>query len=390
MLKIVFSLLLLAGGLMAADPAAQFREHLIAQDLRGAYQVVVADLNHDGRPDLIGLASNMEELVWFENPGWERHVLARGLTQPINVAAWDVDGSGIPTLVLATGFSMEPTKSAGIVSVLRSRKDPRELWDIQEIDRLPASHRIRFADIDGSGKKVVVNAPLAGATAKSPDYRGNPPLVFYRPGVWKRELITDEIEGVLHGIFVVDWEGDGRDEILTASFQGIDLLKPASGGRWSRTKIAAGNPDPWPKGGSSDVAVGRLGARRFLCALEPWHGNQVVVYREGAKGWERTVIDDSLSNSHALLAVDLNGDGRDEIVAGYRAAGGKTYIYSADDPEGAHWTRSVLDSNMPAAACAAADLNGDGRPDLVCTGGSSLKWYENMVTARSSLPASGE
>ena len=65
MLKIVLPLLLLAGG---ADPAGQFREHLIAQDLRGAYQVVVADLNKDGRPDLMGLASNIEELVWFENP----------------------------------------------------------------------------------------------------------------------------------------------------------------------------------------------------------------------------------------------------------------------------------------------------------------------------------
>jgi hypothetical protein len=37
---------------------------------------------------------------------------------------------------------------------------------------------------------------------------------------------------------------------------------------------------------------------------------------------------------------------------------------------------------MPAAACAAADLNGDGRLDLACTGASSLKWYENLGPAR--------
>jgi len=238
---------------MAADPAGQFREHLIARTCAGAYQVVVADLNKDGRPDLIGLASNIQELVWFENPGWERHVLARGLTQAINVAAWDADGSGIPTLVLATGFSMEPAKSAGIVSVLRSGQGSRELWDIQEIDRLPTSHRIRFADIDGSGKKVAVNAPLAGATAKSPDYRGNSPLVFYRPGVWKRELITDEIEGVLHGIAIVDWDGDGRDEILTASFQGIDLFKAAERRPLEPHEDRGGEPGP--------VAQGRIERR---------------------------------------------------------------------------------------------------------------------------------
>ena len=75
---------------IAASGAAstlQFREHPIAEDLTGAYQVVAVDLNKDGRPDLIALASNLSELVWFENPGWERHVIASGLTQPINVDA---------------------------------------------------------------------------------------------------------------------------------------------------------------------------------------------------------------------------------------------------------------------------------------------------------------
>ncbi len=127
--------------------------------------------------------------------------------------------------------------------------------------------------------------------------------------------------------------------------------------------------------------MGKLGKSRFLCALEPWHGNEVVVYREGAKTWERNVIDNTLDGAHALLAADFNGDGRDEIVAGYRGKGGQTYIYSASDPEGTRWTRRVLDATMPAAACAVADLNRDGRPDLICTGGSSLKWYENLGEA---------
>src|SRR5215471_19352345 len=52
-----------------------FREHTIATDLTGGYQVVVSDINHDGKPDLIALASGLSELVWFENPGWQRHVI---------------------------------------------------------------------------------------------------------------------------------------------------------------------------------------------------------------------------------------------------------------------------------------------------------------------------
>ena len=62
----------------AGAPQARFTEHTIATDLRRGYQVVVADLNRDGKPDLIALASGMPELVWFENPKWERHVIVSG------------------------------------------------------------------------------------------------------------------------------------------------------------------------------------------------------------------------------------------------------------------------------------------------------------------------
>jgi hypothetical protein len=360
----------------------RFREHTIAENLPGAYQVLPADLNRDGRTDLIALASNMRELVWFENPTWERHVIAGGFASLINVDAYDASGKGDWSLVLATGFAMEPARSVGVVSVLNPEGDVRQPWKVSEIDRLPTSHRIRFADIDGSGKMVAVNAPLASATAASPDYKGKVPLVLYRPGEWKRELISDELEGVLHGIAITDWDGDGRQEILAASFLGIDLFKFGKDNRWNRTRMATGSPEPWPKCGSSDVVGGRLGNRKFLAALEPWHGNQLVVYRESAGAWQRVVIDDSYTMAHALVAADVDGDGRDEIVAGYRNSGGRAYIYSAADAGGTSWMRTDLDPKMPAAACAAADLNGDGRLDLVCTGGSSLKWYENLGAGR--------
>ena len=98
-----------------------------------------------------------------------------------------------------------------------------------EIDRLTTSHRLRWADIYGNGKKVLINAPLTGPHAEAPDYRDHTPLVFYRPGEWKRELIGDENEGVVHGIYVIDWDGDGRDEILTASFRGNRPLQAWKG-----------------------------------------------------------------------------------------------------------------------------------------------------------------
>jgi hypothetical protein len=372
---------LLFASLLAAEPPATFREHVIATDLKGGYQVVAADLNGDGKPDLIALASGMTDLVWFENPTWERHVIASGLTGMINLALGDPGSDGVPDIVLAYGFSMVYANSKGIVAVLKHNGDPRRPWTLTEIDRLPTSHRIRAANFDGS--KVFVNAPLIGANAVAPDYRDHVPLVFYRSGLsnesWKRTLIATDNEGVQHGITIVDWDGNGRDSILTASFSGIDLYRFAKD-KWTRTEISKGNPAPWPKSGSSDIAVGRTGKQRFLAAIEPWHGNQVAVYVEHRGQWRRDVIDDSLVDAHTILTADLNGDGRDEIVAGMRGKPYQVLIYSRADNESNRWTRQILDTGgMAAAACTAVDLNADHRIDLACIGGATtnLKWYEN-------------
>jgi len=391
--------LLACAPLLAAQPV-RFAAHEIARGLSGGYQVVIADLNHDGKPDLIALASGLPELVWYENPTWERHVIAGGQSRMINCAVVGADADGIPEIVLASEFSNNPKSSAGVVSVLRHRGDPRNPWTATEIDRLPSAHRLRVADIDGSGHPVVLNAPLAASDAAAPDFRGATPLVFYRPGEWKRVEIQPRNQGLVHGIHAIDWDGDGRDEILTAGFEGLHLFKLAKDGSWTRTRIAAGDPAPWPKSGSSDVAVGRLGKERFLAAIEPWHGNQVAVYRApkaasggpgggpgggaGSGAWERNVIDASLVDGHTIQTADLARDGRDAIVAGYRGQGRSVYIYWAADATGDKWTKQILDDGgMGAAACAIGDLNGDGRLDIACIGSATanLKWYENLGPA---------
>ena len=151
--------------------AAGFTAHTIDTGLAGGYQVVVADLNRDGKPDIIALASGLKELRWYENPSWEKHVLVTGVNQPINAAAYDVDGDGIPEIALAHEFSNVYARSLGIASILTHHGDPMALWATKEIDRVPTSHRLRFADIESTGKKVLVNFPLTGPRAIRPGYR---------------------------------------------------------------------------------------------------------------------------------------------------------------------------------------------------------------------------
>jgi FG-GAP repeat len=352
--------------LLALLLSADFREHVIATDLKGGYQVVAADLNHDGKPDLIALGTQMSELVWYENPNWERHVIASGLTGMINLAFAN------DQIVLAYGFSMVAANSKGIIAVLQPNGDPRQPWTLTEIDRLPTSHRIRTAIFDGS--TVFLNAPLIGEKAVAPDYRDHVSVVYYKPGEWRRTVIAADNEGVQHGIAAVNWDGTSRDSILTASFSGIDLYRFAKE-KWKRAEISKGNP------GSSDVAVGHTGKQRFLAAIEPWHGNKVVVYTQHGREWRREVIDDTLLDAHSILTADLNGNGRDQIVAGMRGKPYQVLIYSRSDNESRRWTRKVLDTGgMAAAACTAVDLNGDHRIDLACIGTATtnLKWYENI------------
>jgi FG-GAP-like repeat/FG-GAP repeat len=350
----------------AAAQPMHFQKRVLADDLAGGYQVVACDVNGDGKLDLIALASNMTDLVWFENPSWQRHVLATNLRRMINLACWNQSSQAPPIIAVAYEFSMHPEESAGIVALLRPDGDPRGPWKASEIDRLATSHRLRWADIDGSGSKVLIDAPLAAADARAPDYRGHVPLVYYRPGEWKRRLVGDAEEGVMHGIFITDWDHNGRNAILIGSFLGIHAYRFEPDGKWSRTEIAKGSSEPWPKSGTSDVAVGLLGGERFLAAIEPWHGNEVVVYRGSGQSWKRAIIDDSLRDAHTIETIDLDGDGRDEIVAGFRGKPYGVYIYRF---HGAKWNREILDEgSVSAASCAVADLDRDGKPEIACIG----------------------
>ena len=55
--------------------------------------------------------------------------------------------------------------------------------------------------------------------------------------------------------------------------------------------------------------------RKFFASVEPWHGNEVVVYNDVGGQWQRRVIFDKVSSGHDIVVVDLNGDGRSDIVA---------------------------------------------------------------------------
>ncbi len=105
-----------------------------------------------------------------------------------------------------------------------------------------------------------------------------------------------------------------------------------------------------------------------MATIEPMHGNQVVIYTAPPELPEgqlatRIVLDDTFKQGHGVFAADLDGDGDDEVIAGYREPGTGTikgpgvFLYEAEDAEGTKWTKHVLDDG----GMAVEDLISRGR-----------------------------
>ena len=129
--------------LLKAADLPRFREHVITKELKMGYQLVATDINCDGKKDLIAVDERATELVWFENPGWSRHILAVDVPRPINADCADIDGDGIPEVALAFRFETSPEKSVGNLVLLKSGKDVRQPWTAREIEIGRASCRER-------------------------------------------------------------------------------------------------------------------------------------------------------------------------------------------------------------------------------------------------------
>jgi len=295
---------------------------------------------------------------------------------------------------LAYGFYFSQPDRGGELAWLKM-SGPDEPWSVHPIAANPVTHRLRWGDFDGDGRMELVHAPVLGPGSTGAREPKPVRMTAFRPPQdlrakkWQPWLVDQSLT-VLHGIHVADLDGDGRHEILTASYEGIcrfDYEGPVASGVWRKTVLAPGAASAssamGAAKGASEIALGKLGPNSiFLATLEPWHGNQVVVYTAAgiAGPWQRRLLDDQLREGHALVVADFDADGQDEIVAGWRAAGGGLVLFDPADAAGTSFQRSMIGPGVPAEGAAVADLNGDGRPDLVISAGRAnrLLWFENQ------------
>ena len=356
------------------------------------YAVRVVDMNVDGKPDIVVV--DTDRVVWFENPDWRLHTIIEGQTLRDNVciAPEDIDGDGQVDFALGADWRPFDTREGGTIQWLRRGNQPDERWEVLPIGSEPTLHRMQWADLDGGGRRALIVLPLMGRNSTKPLYAESPVrMLAYRvPGrpahdAWQPEVISQQLH-VAHNFWPTDLDRDGRLDLLVASFEGVTWLRrdsPAAGG-WQHILLGEGNQQSQPNRGASEVKAGRLGTGRdYIATIEPWHGHQVVVYvsphervvaSDERAPWPRQVLDDELLWGHAVWCANLDDDADEELVIGVRDTHDADHpcglrIYDPADLRGGQWQRQLVDPGGVAIEdLTVADLDGDGRPDVVAVG----------------------
>ncbi|QGQ21805.1 hypothetical protein F1728_03470 [Gimesia benthica] len=367
----------------AADATPKFKPQTIDDTVEIGYGTAIGDVNGDGKPDI--LLADKKEFVWYENPSWQRHVIAENLTERDNVciAARDIDGDGKVEIAVGGEWNPGDTLNSGAVFYLVPPTDRSQLWEPVKLPHQPVVHRMRWVKLDDQ-KFALVVSPLHGKGNKRGEGAGVKLIAYEKPDnprdEWQQTIIEDTMH-VTHNLDPAQWiPSTPAEEILYAGREGAMLLSYQNG-KWSTQKFPLIE-------GSGEIRMGQLAPEnQFIATIEPLHGDRLVLYQSTAsnKGIDqRQVLDDNIKAGHAVATADLFGDSRQEIVAGWRTPNKDqkvgVKVYWATDASGKTWESAWIDDNgMACEDLRLGDLNGDGKIDIVAAGRNShnLKIYWN-------------
>ncbi|MDA0812752.1 MAG: VCBS repeat-containing protein [Verrucomicrobia bacterium] len=354
----------LASGEDAVAKAIAFVEKI--DDIQIGYGLAIGDVDGDGKDDI--LLADQKEIVWYRNPDWQRHIVATRLSLKDNVciAARDIDGDG--KVEIAAGANWNPGETSnrdesGSVHYLTAPEDVTQPWTPVKLPHDPTTHRMHWVR-DGKGKFSLVVLPLHGIDNRGGKGEHGVKVTAYHvpekpedAAQWKTTVLDDSMHMTHNFDLIIDPKG-GADQLVIAGREGIVTLA-WSESKWNRTFQGF------------DEGFGEVRRNGDITAgIHPFHGNKVTVALGNAIP---LVLDESLNEGHALAIADLLGTGQRQIIAGWRGtdASGRVGIrlYAPPQSAGAPWTQHLIDDNtMACEDVKIADINGDGKPDIIAAG----------------------
>jgi len=316
-------------------PDIPFQSRMI--DAGASETTAVADVNRDGRVDIVSGE------FWYEAPSWQPHRFRELNFQQQYVDDFsdlplDVDNDGYPDMVSVSWFAKK-------VAWWKNPGRGPGFWKESVIHEGFNVEFAVLADMDNDGKANEIVAQENG-TGQS----------WYeaKNGAWVAHVISDRSYG--HGIGAGDVNGDRRNDILTPRGWLEAPADPRAAGNWTfhadweTTNLpvtAPANPNaaaPAPGTPPRILELGFIhvvdvnGDGRNDVVAAAGHDYGVYWFEHTADGpWVRRTIDNAWSQGHASTLVDINGDGRLDLVTGKRFMAHNGADPGEREPLGVYW-----------------------------------------------------
>lgn len=192
-------------------------------------------------------------------------------------------------------------------------------------------------------------------------------LFWYENSGWERHEMTDESELRLLGSTLVDFDGDGSEDIVVGQGLGFGDIywfeRPANPRETWTKRLLRSDFEKY-----HDLAFGDVDNDGEPELVGVSQESETLFYYDVPEDPRRTpwpeetkhVIESGV-DLEGLCIVDLDGDGDNELIAG-------THVYrrAGDD-----WERETIVSGWDWTRVAVADLDGDGELEVVFTEGDS-------------------
>ena len=301
------------------------------------------------------------------------------------ITARDLDGDG--KVEVAVGAQWNPgetvdTSKSGSVHYLIRPKDPTQHWEAVELHHEPTIHRMRWLRAS-DGYFYLIVLPLHGRGNKNGEGEGVKMIAYRFPKDPKDKwdmTVLDQSMHLTHNLEITEKKLSKKTDLFIAGKEGIKRI-PAFGS--NKGKVQAQKIEG-VENSAGEVRIGNSESKQpFIATLEPMHGVNLAVYA-GNDNKTRIVLDDQLKEGHALATADLLGLGGDQVVAGWRVpnSANKTGIklYVPKDKSNTTWDSYWIDENGIATEdLQVLDMNGDGKPDIIASGRATknLKIYWN-------------